>query len=50
MNHRMINNTPRIMIAALKGGSGKTIITTGLASALIIKGMRIRTYKKGPDL
>jgi cobyrinic acid a,c-diamide synthase len=49
MNHRMMNNTPRIMIAALKGGAGKTVITTGLASALTEKGMRVRTYKKGPD-
>jgi cobyrinic acid a,c-diamide synthase len=49
MNFRMMNNTPKIMIAALKGGSGKTVITTGLASALIRRDLRIRTYKKGPD-
>ncbi len=49
MNYMMMRKTPRIMIAALKGGSGKTVITTGLASALMKRDLRIRTYKKGPD-
>ncbi|MFC1840361.1 cobyrinate a,c-diamide synthase [Thermodesulfobacteriota bacterium] len=45
----MIKNTPRILISALKGGSGKTIITLGLASTFIEKNKKITTYKKGPD-
>ena len=45
----MIKNTPRILISALKGGSGKTIITLGLASTFIEKNIEISTYKKGPD-
>ncbi|MBN2418521.1 MAG: hydrogenobyrinic acid a,c-diamide synthase (glutamine-hydrolyzing) [Deltaproteobacteria bacterium] len=40
---------PRIMITALRGGSGKTIITIGLASTFISKGKKISTFKKGPD-
>ncbi len=45
----MINNTPRIMISALRGGSGKTVITIGLASYFISKNKKVKTYKKGPD-
>ena len=45
----MINNTPRIMISALRGGSGKTIITLGLASTFINKNKKISAFKKGPD-
>lgn len=45
----MIKNTPRILISAFKGGSGKTIITLGLASTFIQKNMKISSYKKGPD-
>lgn len=45
----MLKNTPRILISALKGGSGKTIITLGLASTFIRKNIKISSYKKGPD-
>ncbi len=45
----MLKNTPRILISALKGGSGKTIITLGLASTFIQKKKKISSYKKGPD-
>ncbi len=41
--------TPRIIIAALKGGSGKTILSLGLAAVLKEKGFPVATFKKGPD-
>jgi cobyrinic acid a,c-diamide synthase len=40
---------PRIIIAALKGGAGKTILTLGLAAAWREKGCRVAPFKKGPD-
>lgn len=40
---------PRVMIAAPKSGSGKTLITCGLLEALKRKGTDIRAYKCGPD-
>ncbi len=40
---------PRITIAALKGGSGKTIITLGLLAAWREKGYHVAPFKKGPD-
>ena len=45
----MLNILPRITIAALKGGSGKTILSLGLAAAWRKKGYRVTTFKKGPD-
>jgi len=45
----MSNNLPRIIIAALKGGSGKTIISLGLTAAWLDKGLKVATFKKGPD-
>jgi len=40
---------PRIIIAALKGGSGKTILSLGLAAAWREKGLSVAPFKKGPD-
>ncbi|SDB23687.1 cobyrinate a,c-diamide synthase [Eubacterium oxidoreducens] len=40
---------PRIMIAAPKSGSGKTLITCGLLALLKESGQEIRAYKCGPD-
>jgi len=40
---------PRIVIAALRGGSGKTIISLGLISAWHKKGYQVAPFKKGPD-
>jgi len=41
---------PRIMISAVRGGEGKTILTTGLVSALDQKyHKRVLPFKKGPD-
>jgi cobyrinic acid a,c-diamide synthase len=45
----MFNFRPRITIAALKGGSGKTILSLGLTSSWIRKGYTVAPYKKGPD-
>jgi len=45
----MIFNPPRIIIAALKGGSGKTILSLGLTSAWKGMGYRVAAFKKGPD-
>ncbi len=42
-------NLPRIIITALKGGSGKTITTLGLGAAWRQKGYKIAPFKKGPD-
>ncbi|MBR2540297.1 MAG: cobyrinate a,c-diamide synthase [Mogibacterium sp.] len=39
----------RIMIAAPKSGSGKTIITCGLLACLKSRDLRVRAYKCGPD-
>ncbi|HOI93528.1 MAG TPA: cobyrinate a,c-diamide synthase [Syntrophobacter fumaroxidans] len=41
---------PRLMIAALRGGSGKTVVSLGLAAAWrLYKGLRVVPFKKGPD-
>jgi cobyrinic acid a,c-diamide synthase len=40
---------PRIMIAALRGGSGKTILSIGIIAAWSKLGKSIAPFKKGPD-
>ena len=40
---------PRILIAGLKGGGGKTIVSLGLAAAWREQGMQVTPFKKGPD-
>lgn len=40
---------PRVMIAAPKSGSGKTLITCGILEALKRRGTDVRAYKCGPD-
>ena len=40
---------PRIMIAALRGGSGKTILSIGLIAAWKKGNKSIAPFKKGPD-
>jgi cobyrinic acid a,c-diamide synthase len=40
---------PRVIIGALKGGSGKTILSLGLIAAWRDQGHQIAPFKKGPD-
>ncbi|MFP3980291.1 MAG: cobyrinate a,c-diamide synthase [Desulfobacterales bacterium] len=40
---------PRVLIAGLRGGSGKTVVSIGMISALSRLGKRIAPFKKGPD-
>ncbi|BEQ13094.1 cobyrinate a,c-diamide synthase [Desulfoferula mesophila] len=40
---------PRIVVAALRGGSGKTTLTLGLIQALADLGLSVAPFKKGPD-
>jgi cobyrinic acid a,c-diamide synthase len=40
---------PRIIIAALRGGSGKTILSIGIIAAWKKLGKTIAPFKKGPD-
>jgi len=39
----------RLMISAANRSSGKTTVTLGLAAALAGGGLRVQTFKKGPD-
>lgn len=45
----MAENTPRILLAAASSGSGKTLITCGLLEAWKQKGIRLASFKCGPD-
>lgn len=45
----MFYSMPRVVIAGLSGGSGKTLVSAGLARALSRKGYKVQTFKKGPD-
>ena len=45
----MKSKYPRIIIAGLKGGSGKTTLSLGLIAAFRKKGMKVIPFKKGPD-
>ena len=45
----MLPLSPRIIIAALKGGSGKTVVSVGLAAAWRKQGYQVAPFKKGPD-
>jgi len=40
---------PRLLVAGLSGGSGKTIVTMGLLLLLRRGGFEVRAFKKGPD-
>ena len=40
---------PRILIAGLRGGSGKTLVSLGLVAAWRKKGYSVAPFKKGPD-
>ncbi|MGD9330835.1 MAG: cobyrinate a,c-diamide synthase [Desulfobacterales bacterium] len=40
---------PGIVVGALRGGSGKTIVSIGLIAALSAMKLRVAPFKKGPD-
>ncbi len=42
-------HAPRIIISALRGGGGKTLLSLGLCRAFLQKGLSVKPYKKGPD-
>ena len=45
----MNGNCPRLVIAATGSGLGKTSLALGLVRALIQQGLRVQTFKVGPD-
>lgn len=40
---------PRILISALRGGAGKTLLSLGLTRAFVRQGLAVKPCKKGPD-
>ena len=42
-------NVPRIIIAGLRGGGGKTFVSVGLTAAFRTRSLRVAPFKKGPD-
>ncbi|MBU0985674.1 MAG: cobyrinate a,c-diamide synthase [Proteobacteria bacterium] len=47
--HQEDMDFPRIVIAALRGGSGKTILSIGITAAWKAFGKQVTPFKKGPD-
>lgn len=45
----MDNSYPRLMLAAPKSGSGKTMMTCGLLNAFLLRRLSCRSFKCGPD-
>jgi cobyrinic acid a,c-diamide synthase len=45
----MFSTPSRLVIAALRGGSGKTILSLGLIRAWLDAGLQVAPFKKGPD-
>ncbi|MEW6386560.1 MAG: cobyrinate a,c-diamide synthase [Thermodesulfobacteriota bacterium] len=45
----MVRSCPRLLLAALRGGAGKTTLTLGLLAAWRAQGHRLVPFKKGPD-
>lgn len=40
---------PRIIVSALSGGGGKTLLSLGLGRAFSARGLKVQPCKKGPD-
>lgn len=40
---------PRVLLAAPASGSGKTMLTCGLLQALTLRGLKVASFKCGPD-
>jgi cobyrinic acid a,c-diamide synthase len=40
---------PRLIVAGLSGGAGKTILTLGLCRHFVLNGLEVKPFKKGPD-
>jgi cobyrinic acid a,c-diamide synthase len=47
--HASSESVPGVVVAGLRGGSGKTIISLGIAAAWKRKQIRVSPFKKGPD-
>jgi cobyrinic acid a,c-diamide synthase len=45
----IIASCPRLMIAGLRGSTGKTVVALGLNSAWQGRGLSVAPFKKGPD-
>ncbi len=41
--------TPRLFLSAAHKSSGKTTVSIGLAAAFAARGLKVQTFKKGPD-
>jgi cobyrinic acid a,c-diamide synthase len=48
-SHHQPSATPGIVVAALRGGSGKTIFSVGIIAALRRLSRSVAPFKKGPD-
>jgi cobyrinic acid a,c-diamide synthase len=45
----MTKYLPRLVMAALRGGAGKTTLSLGMAAAWKKRGKKVAPFKKGPD-
>jgi cobyrinic acid a,c-diamide synthase len=44
-----VTDIPRVVIAGATSGVGKTMISAGITRALLRRGLRVATFKAGPD-